>query len=236
MGRLASRLAQEQAFLVDAAHQLKTPLAVIQANAEALSGELPAHRSAEARQGLQAGLDRAVHAIHQLLAFGRSSADLASLNLQAFPLDDFVRQRMAFLGGRALAREVELEFESTANGACHTMLDPEAAASMLDNLLDNAIKYSPPGATVRVQLLRHDVGLLLRISDGGPGIPAAQRARVFERFYRIPGSDPPGSGLGLAIVEQAARRQGVGIHLAAGPNGSGLLVELRFAEALPVSS
>lgn len=228
LGRLSARLAAEQAFLSDAAHELKTPLAVIQANAEALAGDLGADRQREARAGLRAGIDRAVHALHQLLALGRTSADRATRSPEPCALAAFVRERLAYHAARALARGIELEFDARADGG--VMLDPEAAAALLDNLLDNAIKFSPAGAPVRVDLQRVAGRLLLVIEDRGPGIPVELRQQVFQRFYRIAGRDQPGSGLGLAIVERAVRRLGAELSLADGSDGVGLRVELAFPE------
>lgn len=231
MARLEARLAREQAFFNDAAHELKTPLAVIQANAEALAGQLPPPRQEQARHGLRAGIERAVHAIHQLLALGRTGTDQAAPVFERTGLAAFTRQRMAFHAPRALERDIELEFEVDDEG--EVLLEIETAAAMLDNLLDNAIKYSTAHAPVRVRQYRLAGRLCMSIRDHGPGIPAAFRERVFERFFRMPGIEASGSGLGLAIVEQAARRNGIGVTLGAPPDGPGLLVILAFAEAKP---
>jgi len=227
-GRLLELAQERNRFLRHMSHELKTPLAVIQANAEALGGTLSVARQAEARAGLRAGLERAVHAIHQLLALGRSSADLTAAPRLAVRLEEFVRERLAFHGTRALALGIELEFELRAPG--RVVLEPDSAGAMLDNLFDNALKYSPPGGHVLVIQERRDDGLWLVVQDQGPGIPAAFRAQVFQRFFRLPGSEQVGSGLGLAIVERAARRHGVTVRLDDGPGGCGLAVHLHFPD------
>jgi two-component system sensor histidine kinase QseC len=105
---------------------------------------------------------------------------------------------------------------------------------MIDNLVGNAIKYSPVGSTVRVRV-HHELGAVqLLVIDEGPGIAPELRARVFDRFYRAPGQDQPGSGLGLAIVKTVAEHHGATLELADGPDAIGLQVRLRFAAyALP---
>ena len=107
----------------------------------------------------------------------------------------------------------------------------DAIEMLLRNLIDNAIKYTPPGGTVTVQVRAQAGGVLLSVDDSGPGIPAEDRTRVLDRFYRVPGSDATGSGLGLAIVKAVADLHGATLLLTDSPGLGGLRVEVRFAPA-----
>ena len=132
-------------------------------------------------------------------------------------------QRVAQTKGIAL--DLESQPGSLVQG------DEESLRMLVDNLVGNAIKYSPVGSTVRVRVHReHDVVQLL-VSDEGPGIEPELRERVFDRFYRAPGQDQPGSGLGLAIAKSVADRHGASLELADGPDATGLLVRVRLAAA-----
>jgi two-component system sensor histidine kinase QseC len=239
MARLSERLARERDFLSNAAHQLKTPLAVIQANAEMLAGApalaqtvqgvdaAPDQAAASAAYaGLAEGVQDAAHVTHQLLALARSDRDVGSQAVAPCDLADLLRSRLALAAMPALRREIELVLH--APDSCILPLHRESVAALIDNLVDNAIKYSPDGASVEV-ILEHAEAqeasapgcVRLSVRDHGPGIPAALRARVFERFFRVPGQDKPGSGLGLAIVDQVARTHGAHLRLADNPDGSG---------------
>ena len=228
MARLQARLQREQEFLADAAHQIKTPLAVIQANAELLADARDPAILGAAQAGLQEGVVDAAHVTHQLLALARSGADSGE-TARCLDFADLVRRRLAQAVGVALVRQVEIEFDGP--DACPMRVFCGSMTALLDNLVDNAIKYSPKGGTVRVGLRREPDFVELSVQDQGRGIPADMRCKVFERFFRIPGQDEVGSGLGLAIVERAALRHGGRVALDDGPGGTGLLVIVRF-EAL----
>lgn len=230
MSRLAARLQREQEFLADAAHQIKTPLAIIEANAETLAEARDAARRGAARQGLREGVADAVHVTHQLLALARSGAGEGGA-LRSLDAADLVRRRLAQADGVACPRGIDLEFAGPES--CTLSADPEGLVALVDNLVDNAIKHSPPGGTVRVRLQRDDGHVLMRVDDAGPGIPPELRPRVFERFYRVPGQDVAGSGLGLSIVERVALRHQASVSLEDGPGGRGLSVVVRFPVAPP---
>lgn len=227
MGRLDQRLRREQEFLVDAAHQLETPLAVIQVNADNLAASDDAAHVESARAGLAIGVARAAHAVHQLIAMTRTGQDSGRAEYGPLDLAELLRERIAHCTVLAAARAVE--FEVVAPAACMLALERESITALVDNLCDNAIKYSPQGSSVVVTLAQIDGRWSLRIADRGPGIAAEYRGRVFERFFRVPGQDEPGSGLGLAIVERAAHRNGAVVALQNGPDGIGLHVIVSFA-------
>lgn len=231
MTRLAARLARERDFLVDAAHQLKTPLAVIQANADLLTMAPDDVRSRlAAHAGLSAGVGDAAHVTHQLLALARTGREIKSEAKATHDLAELLRSRLALAATLAIMRGIELEL--SAPEQCMMSMCRESMVALIDNLIDNAIKFSPAGGVVEIALEtgaeRHGGGgMRLLVRDRGPGIPESLHAQVFERFFRVPGQDFPGSGLGLAIVEHAARQHGATVHL--GAARPGLLVTLAFS-------
>ncbi|MFT7722866.1 MAG: ATP-binding protein [Roseateles sp.] len=222
MARLQQRLDREHEFLADAAHELKTPLAVIQLGAEGL--DQPDGRARdEARERLRLGVQRATHTVHQLLALARSGADTLDLSKVRLDLAELVRERIALAVDLALRRRVELELVAPEQRLM--WLNRESLCSLVDNLVDNAIKYSPAGGHVTVTLAEAAGAVTLTVSDAGPGIPPELRERVFERFVRLQGDQHgPGSGLGLTIVERAAAQHGATVKLRDGPGGRGLTV------------
>ncbi|MCY4745262.1 ATP-binding protein [Pelomonas sp. UHG3] len=226
MARLQQRLDREHEFLADAAHELKTPLAVIQLGAEGLDQPDPRARD-ESRERLRLGVQRATHTVHQLLALARSGADTLDLSKTRHDLVDLVRERVALAVGLALQRQIELALEAPEQ--ITMWLNRESLCSLIDNLVDNAIKYSPAGGHVTVTLADLGEQVVLTCSDQGPGIPAELRERVFERFVRLAGGQPcHGSGLGLTIVERAAAQHGATVALLDGPQGRGLTVQVSF--------
>lgn len=227
MARLQQRLDREHEFLADAAHELKTPLAVIQLSSEAL--EQPGNPGRqEAQERLRLGVQRATHTVHQLLALARSGADSLDLSKSHHDLVDLVRERVALASGLAVQRRIDLELDAPEQ--LPLWLNRESICSLVDNLVDNAIKYSPEGGQVGVQLQADGDGVLLRVTDQGPGIPPAQRERAFERFVRLNQAGPSchGSGLGLTIVERAAAQHGATVDLLDGAAGRGLTVQVRL--------
>ena len=234
MMRLSQRIEREHEFLTDAAHELKTPLAAIQINAHLLLSRNVAEnaeRSAEAGQGLRDGVARATHMVHQLLAFERARAEPNADPLPHTDLCGFVRSRLAAAAPLAMQRGIEIEFQSAA--ACNMPMHVESMAALLDNLISNAIKYSPESGRIAVGLVEAERGYRLTIADQGPGIAPALHQKVFERFYRIPGQEQSGSGLGLAIAERAAQRNEGTITLSFGDDGAGLTATVDFSVALP---
>jgi signal transduction histidine kinase len=226
MKRLAQRLEREQEFLADAAHELKTPLSIIQINAESLAQAHTPQRIQEAGAGLRQGVQRATHTVHQLLALARSGTDSDAAPLQALDLVQLVCDRLALAGQLAAARGVEVELQ--APELCAMCLHRESMAALIDNLVGNAVKYSPERGLVTVRIVA-DAGLIvLSVRDAGPGIAPGLQHKVFERFYRLPDQDQPGSGLGLAIAERAASRNRGRIALANRDDGPGLCVQVRF--------
>ncbi|MCZ8074318.1 MAG: ATP-binding protein, partial [Paucibacter sp.] len=229
MARLQQRLEREREFLLDAAHELKTPLAVVKLSAEALDSGQDAERRAASAQRLHQGVDRATHTVHQLLALARSGADALDMAQREHELVALVSDRVVLASPMALSRNVELELQAPEE--CWLSANRESLGALIDNLVDNAIKYSPNGGHVLVRISDTPEAVLLEVLDQGPGIPAELQAKVFERFYRIPGQEQHGSGLGLAIVERAAAQHGARVQLSPGLEGRGLGVAVRFPRA-----
>lgn len=208
----------QQAFLANAAHQLRTPLAGLQTQLELAVEELPEryrHRIAHLRDAT----GRLGHLAHQLLALARSGPE-ANLAHERRPVDcaGLLQASASAWFDAALAREVDLGFE------------PEEAfvqgsewllRELLANLIDNAIQYTPPGGVVTARSGLDGEGRpFLEVEDSGPGIPEAEHQRIFERFYRAEGAPCTGTGLGLAIVKEVAERHGAAVAIAgAGPQG-----------------
>ena len=214
----------QQRFLANAAHQLRTPLAGLQAHTEiALSQPLPESCRLQLEQVHQATI-RTARLANQLLALARAEsggrASTSPVNLKALvegEADQWVHQ--------ALAREVDLGFgldPATVDG--DALLLREAIA----NLAHNALEYVPPGGHVTVRTGLRDGAPFMEVEDDGPGIPALERGRVIERFYRIPGTGGTGSGLGLAIVRDIALAHGASMEISDGALGKGCRVEIRF--------
>ena len=237
MHRLSQRIEHEHEFLTDAAHELKTPLAAIQINAHVLlsrAGAGVAERCAEPADGLRGGVARATHTVHQLLALERARAEPQVA--QACPqtdVADFVRERVAAMAHLAVQRNIEIEFDAAPDAAGALPLHVESMAAAVDNLISNAIKYSPQDGVIAVRLTRSaNGGYRLAICDQGPGIAPDLREKVFERFYRVPGQEQLGSGLGLAIAERGAARNGGIISLRDGEDGQGTCAIIEFCGAV----
>ncbi|MGZ5201388.1 MAG: sensor histidine kinase [Telluria sp.] len=228
MAHLAQRLRREQEFLVDAAHQLKTPLAIVQSNADLLVDARDPVVADAARHGLRDGVADAAHVVHQLLALARSGAQTGAGPLEAVDLAELVRNRLGLAARLAMARNIDVEFDGPE--CCVARLRRASLAALIDNLVDNAIKYSPDGGRVEVRLARQGNGIELVIADEGPGIPPSMRGKVFERFFRLPDQDQAGSGLGLAIVEQAAASNLASVSLREGLQGRGLMAVVLFPQ------
>jgi two-component system sensor histidine kinase QseC len=216
--QLRQQVARERALVQNAAHELRTPMAVIAAQAHALAGASNDQDRSEAQHHLE-------HAIERLSLLTRQLLELAALDdslrpaPQSADLAQLTRKVMAQAAPRALGRHIELVLSAPDTLAAH--IDVLAFQSVLENLLDNALRYVHEGAQVLLSL-RHEEGLLqLSVEDNGPGIPDDELPRVFERFYRGSHQQVSGSGLGLAIVKQATLTLGGTVAVTAGLGGRG---------------
>ena len=224
-GELSDNLAAQRDFVANASHQLRTPLTGIKLRLEAIRGEGGA--AADEAAKAEAELDRLSLLVDDLLALARASSDHASP--ERVDLGDAVRS-----AGRRWAEPAATaghDLVVAADGSGYAWAAPADVAHVLDNLIENAIRYSPSGSRIEVEV--DPDGFV--VSDTGPGIPPAERERIFERFYR--GAEGraagPGTGLGLAIVAELAERWGGSVELLDGP---GTRVRARFQGAATDSS
>jgi signal transduction histidine kinase len=228
MKKVGHRIQREQEFLHDAAHELKTPLAVIQLNSEILAGTSDPTTQQLALAGIQKGVARATHTTHQLLASAR--ADNRQNQTEApvpINLTQLLQDRLAQWVAIALQKDIEIELSAPA--VCILNIYIESMSLLIDNLVDNAIKYSDNGSTIRVHLTDMQTSITLQVIDQGCGIPEAFREKVFERFFRIHQSDNPGTGLGLSIVKRAAQQHYASISLTDNTDdGRGLVATIEF--------
>jgi len=227
LARESRRLDVERGFLADAAHELRTPLASINTLAHlVMVADSRADRQ-HAAFALQQGMDRVSHLLAQLLVIARTEASPAVARFEALELGAITRDRLAHFAGVARSRGIDLSFEAKGLVPCYA--DKSGFISLLDNLVDNAVRYTPAGGHVSVSLMPGGDGSIeLRVCDDGPGIPPAERERVFDRFYRLPGTTEVGSGLGLSIVRKVALSHSATIDFVEGLFGRGLGVVVRM--------
>jgi len=220
--RTAAGLAREKAFVHDAAHELRTPLAVIATQAHVLAASDGPARS-DARHRLDDAVTRASHLSQQLLLLARADS-AARVQPESLDLMNLVRDTMALHAERAVQQGTELDLQGPDQLPLRS--DPRAWRSIIDNLLDNALRYGGAGGVVSVAVEQAQAAVVLSVADQGPGIDAAHRDRVFDRFWRGSGHSQPGSGLGLAIVREAARALGGDARVADSTVGARLQVSL----------
>jgi len=235
LARLQAAFEQQRSLTADAAHALRTPLAAVtlQAQLARRAAEGPARDAALDR--LEAGVKRAGHLVAQLLALARLDPDAA--RDPAVPLDLAVLAREAAEEVRPLAEIARLGLDLSLPADAPIQGHEAALRMAVTNLLDNAVRYTPAGGRVSVRLVEDAAGYRLAVSDTGPGLPADERERVFDRFTRGRDTAAPGSGLGLSIVREVARLHGGRAWIEDGPAGRGLTVSLWLpARDIPTSS
>jgi two-component system sensor histidine kinase TctE len=223
LGEVSAASRKQQRFLADAAHQLRTPLAGLQAHTElALAQPLPDTSRAQVELVRQATI-RTGRLANQLLALARAEPGVR-MSLAPLDLKSLVEGEADAWVHQALARDIDLGFElEVAQAEGDAFLLREALA----NLVHNALEYSQRGARVTVRTGRREGASFVEVEDEGPGIAPAERGRVLERFYRVPGTAGTGSGLGLAIVRDIAAGHGASIAIADSPSG-GCRVAITF--------
>jgi two-component system sensor histidine kinase QseC len=220
--RLGRALALERQFTADAAHELRTPLAGLRTQAQVAARARDDGERQRALGQVLEGVDRMTHLVQQLLTLARLEPDA--------PLEHEGEVGLRAVAGGVLA---ELAPAAVEHGIDLSLAEgPPVAVSgraellrvLIRNLVDNAIRYTPAGGTVQVEIAAEGPRARITVLDSGPGIPEAERARVFDRFYRVLGSGGSGSGLGLAIVRRIADLHGAEVRLEAGEAGHGLRV------------
>ena len=214
-------------FTADAAHELRSPLAALRLQAQSLQRAPDDATRAIATERLLAGIDRATRLVEQLLALARQEAAGEGAELVSLDLTALARNALADAEPEAARHAIALTLDAPT---AHVVLraDEAALAVLLRNLLGNALRHTPPGGQVRVGVREEASVIDLTVEDSGPGIAPDERARVLDRFYRVPGTPGHGSGLGLAIVRAIAERHGAALTLDASPTLGGLRVMLRW--------
>ena len=218
LDQLRDKMQREHAFVQDAAHELRTPLAVISAQAHLLVQATDAPQRTQAKTGLEDAIQRASHLAHQLLSLA-ALEETHRISAQRIDIAALLRNTLAALAPAAMARNMDISLEAPDQLFC--TLDAAALQCIVQNLLDNAQRYGRDGGRIAISLHADGQHLRLLVADDGPGIPQAEQAHIFERFVR--GSQPQaaGSGLGLAIAQRAALALGGHITLAPGLDGQG---------------
>jgi two-component system OmpR family sensor kinase len=233
LARLDTAQDAQRAFIADAAHELRTPLTAVH-----LQAQLVERAGSDAERGaalgeLKAGLDRATRLVAQLLTLAREEPGVQAAPFAPVALGDLARAAVAEHAAQALAAGVDLGLADATPALVSG--DAPSLRTLLSNLVDNAVRYTPRGGRVDVGVMREDGAVALTVRDSGPGIPAEERERVFDRFHRgAQGSTVAGNGLGLAIVKRIAERHGATIALGTGLGSGaapGLGVTVRFAAA-----
>lgn len=214
----------QQMFVADAAHELRSPLTALKLQVQMLDRARDDASRAVAHRRLEAGLERATHLLEQLLTLARADSWVSEAATH-LPLERAVRLALADTLDLAQARGVDAGLEHA--DPVLVLAPPEGLRAMVRNLVDNAVRHAPRGGRVDVTVRQDGGTAVLEVDDSGPGIPADERQRVFDRFYRGEASVPGGSGLGLAIVASVAERSGARIELLDSPLG-GLRVRVIF--------
>jgi two-component system sensor histidine kinase QseC len=223
--RIDDSMQKERRFTADAAHELRTPVAAIKAQAQVARAATAEAERIHALDNAILGCDRAAHLIDQLLTLARVDT-LDSGLAEPCRLGEIAAETMAALAPAALEKGVR--FELLADDAAEIPGNPELLRVLLRNLLDNSVRHTLPGTSVRVSIAREPGAVNLSVSDDGPGIPEQECDKVLERFYRPLGTQASGSGLGLSIVRRIAEVHGATLQMQPGSAGRGLRVTVSF--------
>jgi two-component system OmpR family sensor kinase len=226
-GRVRTAFDAQQNFVADAAHELRTPLAALRLQAQSLDRAADPEARKVAVGRITAGIDRATRLVEQLLVLARQEASAAN-GAATRPVDlaELARRTVGDLVGLAQAKDVDLGLQH----ADSVLIDgqPDALHILLRNLVENAVKYTPGGGTVDIAVRADKDRATISVEDSGPGIPPEERERVFDRFYRVAGSEAAGSGLGLAIIKAIADRHGATLTLDKSERLGGLAARVSF--------
>jgi two-component system OmpR family sensor kinase len=229
LARLGESLSQQRQFVADAAHELRTPLTALRLQLQLAERARTDAEREDAYRMLREGIARAVRLVEQLLALARQDPDAPMEAVAAVDLADLARGVVDAQSANAAASGLALTVD--APQPVTVMGDRAALRALLENLVDNALRYTSAGS-VRVSAHPENSQAVLEVEDTGPGIPVAERSRVFDRFYRGEDAAAGGTGLGLPIVKRIAERHGGAIELLDARQGNGLRVRVAF----PVSS
>ena len=227
--RTHQAMQQQQRFIADAAHELRSPMTALSLQAERLAANSLPEPAAGQLASLLQGIHRNRRLLEQLLSLSRAQAPEAQRPKERLASQDLFRSVIEDLLPLAEAKEQDLGVSSPANPVFHA--NEADLYTLVKTLADNAIRYTPPGSQIDLSAEETPSHIIFRIEDDGPGIPPAERSRVFDPFYRILGSGQEGTGLGLSIARTIAERHGGRIELAQSPHHpSGLLVSVYLSK------
>ena len=212
-------------FIADVTHELRTPLTVIRGTVETLENGAIEDEVGRPRllSSMSRETSRLIQLVNQLLVLTRSDAGALSLNLEPVDLEEIVRMRSTLMEPLAVPKRVKFQISNIKHVSCLVIADRSRTAQVLDNLLDNALRYAPEGSVILLKLENLGRSIQCSVEDAGPGIPAKDLPHIFERFYRVEKSrdrDSGGAGLGLAIARSLVKAQG-GILEAYSTGGKG---------------
>lgn len=226
--RLANAFENERRFTADAAHELRTPLAALKIQAQVAQRSSNDEERQLALQNVLLGVERASRLVDQLLTLARVDPETGLGQRECIDLVPLTEEILSGFAGEAAIKQITMNLTASSN--CEVWGMRDSLAILLRNLIDNALRYTPDEGRVELLLEHQDNGILLLVSDSGPGVPEAQREKIFDRFYRLAGQEIRGSGLGLSIVKRIAELHSAELTLGQSKLG-GLEVALRFPAA-----
>ena len=239
--RLGEALAAQRTLIADAAHELRTPLTAVHLQAQLAERAANDAERGKALSDLKSGLERATRLSEQLLTLARTEPGVETVERPEANIDLASSAREAITELAPLATDKSIDLGLSESGPAIVRGDPESLRTLASNLNDNAVRYTPRNGRVDVSVQTEGDRVAISVRDNGPGIAPAERARVFDRFYRgqprVASEESGkiasvrGSGLGLAIVKSIADREGAEIVLGEGIDGKGLDVTVRFPRA-----
>jgi two-component system OmpR family sensor kinase len=236
MARLGRTLDAQRSFLADAAHELRSPVAALTLQAQLAERATSAAARQAAFGELKHGIERTIRLVQQLLDFARLEPGVDEAPVECVDLAQVVREMVGLHSARADSLRVDLGADTPP--AASMMGNESQLRSMIGNLIDNALRYTPRDGSVTVAVRGAGDAIELDVLDSGPGIPPMERERVFHRFHRVPGDRTPGNGLGLSIVKAIVQRhRGTLILEDARPANErpGLRVHIRLPSAEPLA-
>jgi len=224
--KLDRAMSLQRQFTADAAHELRTPLTAIKLQLDVLTRAQSVEARNDAVQKLSEGIDRCIHLASQLLAASRSMEVKTTPDFKTVRFNELVRSSMATFVALASSKNIDIVFESHVE--CKINGDEEGLRVLVNNLMDNAVRYTPEKGEVTVRVFKEAGQTILEVGDTGSGIPENEREKIFQRFYRIPGTSSTGSGLGLSIVKSVAENHGAAVAVMNGSFQKGTTFRVVF--------